>query len=63
MRTAMQKSQCREQADQGRSKQIKYWKFDDGDDDDDDDDDGGPKWPPVNLANSSFDGALSGSPQ
>ena len=25
--------------------------------------DDGPRWPPVNLANNSFDGARSGSPQ
>ena len=40
------------QADQRRSKQIKNWTYDDG-----------PGWPPVNLANNSFDGARSGSPQ
>ena len=43
------------QADQRRSKQIKNWTYDDDDD--------GPRWPPANLANHSFDGARSGSPQ
>ena len=42
------------QADQRRSKQIKNWTYDDDD---------GPRWPPANLANHSFDGARSGSPQ
>ena len=42
------------QADQRRSKQIKNWPYDDDD---------GPRWPPANLANHSFDGARSGSPQ
>ena len=41
------------QADQRRSKQIKNWTYDDD----------SPRWPPVNLANHSFDGARSGSPQ
>ena len=40
------------QADQRRSKEIKNWTYRRR-----------PRWPPVNLANHSFDGARSGSPQ